>query len=129
MSDTPEKTRYSDEELQEFKKLILEKIETAKQNYELLKSRIMTDESQPTFKVLEEGASTLEKEEASQRAQRQMEFIKKLQGALVRIENKTYGICRVTGKLIPKERLMAVPHTTLSVEGKEIEQEQKLRRR
>ncbi|MCI5979458.1 MAG: TraR/DksA C4-type zinc finger protein [Sodaliphilus pleomorphus] len=129
MSDTPEKTRYSDEELQEFKKLILEKIETAKQNYELLKSRIMTDESQPTFKVLEEGASTLEKEEASQRAQRQMEFIKKLQGALVRIENKTYGICRVTGKLIPKERLMAVPHTTLSVEGKEIEQQQKLRRR
>ncbi|MDD6475897.1 MAG: TraR/DksA C4-type zinc finger protein [Sodaliphilus pleomorphus] len=129
MSDTPEKTRYSDEELQEFKKLILEKIETAKQNYEQLKSRIMTDESQPTFKVLEEGASTLEKEEASQRAQRQMEFIKKLQGALVRIENKTYGICRVTGKLIPKERLMAVPHTTLSVEGKEIEQQQKLRRR
>ena len=129
MSDTPEKTRYSDEELQEFKKLILEKIETAKQNYELLKSRIMTDESQPTFKVLEEGASTLEKEEASQRAQRQMEFIKKLQGALVRIDNKTYGICRVTGKLIPKERLMAVPHTTLSVEGKEIEQQQKLRRR
>lgn len=129
MSDTPEKTRYSDEELQEFKKLILEKIETAKQNYELLKSRIMTDESQPTFKVLEEGASTLEKEEASQRAQRQIEFIKKLQGALVRIENKTYGICRVTGKLIPKERLMAVPHTTLSVEGKEIEQQQKLRRR
>ena len=129
MSDTPEKTRYSDEELQEFKKLILEKIETAKQNYELLKSRIMTDESQPTFKVLEEGASTLEKEEASQRAQHQMEFIKKLQGALVRIENKTYGICRVTGKLIPKERLMAVPHTTLSVEGKEIEQQQKLRRR
>ena len=129
MSDTPEKTRYSDEELQEFKKLILEKIETAKQNYELLKSRIMTDESQPTFKVLEEGASTLEKEEASQRAQRQMEFIKKLKGALVRIENKTYGICRVTGKLIPKERLMAVPHTTLSVEGKEIEQQQKLRRR
>ena len=129
MSDTTEKTRYSDEELQEFKKLILEKIETAKQNYELLKSRIMTDESQPTFKVLEEGASTLEKEEASQRAQRQMEFIKKLQGALVRIENKTYGICRVTGKLIPKERLMAVPHTTLSVEGKEIEQQQKLRRR
>ena len=129
MSDTPEKTRYSDEELQEFKKLILEKIETAKKNYELLKSRIMTDESQPTFKVLEEGASTLEKEEASQRAQRQMEFIKKLQGALVRIENKTYGICRVTGKLIPKERLMAVPHTTLSVEGKEIEQQQKLRRR
>ena len=129
MSDTPEKTRYSDEELQEFKKLILEKIETAKQNYEQLKSRIMTDESQPTFKVLEEGASTLEKEEASQRAQRQREFIKKLQGALVRIENKTYGICRVTGKLIPKERLMAVPHTTLSVEGKEIEQQQKLRRR
>ena len=118
MSDTPEKTRYSDEELQEFKKLILEKIETAKQNYELLKSRIMTDESQPTFKVLEEGASTLEKEEASQRAQRQMEFIKKLQGALVRIENKTYGIDRMTGELIPKERLRVVPHATLSVASK-----------
>ncbi len=129
MNDTPEKTRYTDEELQEFKKLILEKLDVAKKTYDQLKARIMTDESNPTFKVLEEGASTLEKEEASQRAQRQMEFIKKLQGALVRIENKTYGACRVTGKLIPKERLMAVPHTTLSVEGKEIEQSMNNKRR
>lgn len=128
MNDSPEKTRYSDEELQEFKKLILEKIATAQQNYDELRGRIMTDESSPTFKVLEEGASTLQKEQASQSAQRQMEFIKKLQAALVRIENKTYGICRVTGKLIPKERLMAVPHTTLSVEGKEIEKRNKKRR-
>ncbi len=128
MNDTPDKTRYSDEELQEFKELILEKMATAQQNYDELRGRIMTDESSPTFKVLEEGASTLQKEQASQSAQRQMEFIKKLQGALVRIENKTYGVCRVTGKLIPKERLMAVPHTTLSVEGKEIEQQQKKRR-
>ncbi|MBR1935927.1 MAG: TraR/DksA C4-type zinc finger protein [Muribaculaceae bacterium] len=119
------KKRYSDEELQEFKQLILSKIETAKQNYDLLMSRIMKDESDPGFKVLEEGAATSEKEEASQRAARQLDFIKKLQGALIRIENKTYGICRVTGKLIPKERLMAVPHTTLSVEGKEIEQQRK----
>ena len=128
MNDTPDKTRYSDEELQEFKELILEKMATAQQNYDELRGRIMTDESSPTFKVLEEGASTLQKEQASQSAQRQMEFIKNLQGALVRIENKTYGVCRVTGKLIPKERLMAVPHTTLSVEGKEIEQQQKKRR-
>ena len=119
------KTRYSDEELQEFKQLILDKIEVAKENYDLLMSRIMKDESDPGFKVLEEGAATSEKEEASQRAARQLDFIKKLQGALIRIENKTYGICRVTGKLIPRERLMAVPHTTLSVEGKEIEQQRK----
>lgn len=119
------KKRYSDEELQEFKQLILSKIETAKQSYDLLMSRIMKNESDPGFKVLEEGAATSEKEEASQRAARQLDFIKKLQGALIRIENKTYGICRVTGKLIPKERLMAVPHTTLSVEGKEIEQQRK----
>lgn len=119
------KTRYSDEELQEFKQIILNKIEVAKENYDLLMSRIMKDESDPGFKVLEEGAATTEKEEASQRAARQLDFIKKLQGALVRIENKTYGVCRVTGKLIPRERLMAVPHTTLSVEGKEIEQQRK----
>lgn len=122
MAENIVKNRYSDEELQEFKKVILEKIEVARENYDLLMSRIMKDESDSGFKVLEEGASTLEKEEASQRAARQLDFIKKLQGALVRIENKTYGVCRVTGKLIPKERLMAVPHTTLSVEGKEIEQ-------
>ena len=125
MANNETKTRYSDAELQEFKDLILSKIEVAKSNYDQLMSKIKADESDTGFKVLEEGASTLEKEEASQRAARQMDFIKKLQGALVRIENKTYGVCRVTGKLIPKERLMAVPHTTLSVEGKEIEQKQK----
>lgn len=119
------KNRYSDAELQEFKQLILDKIAVAKKSYEQLKARYQMDESNPNFKVLEEGANTLEKEEAVQRAQRQLDFIKKLQAALVRIEHKTYGVCRVTGKLIPKERLMAVPHTTLSVEGKEIEQKQK----
>ena len=91
-----EKVRYSDEELQEFKQIILEKLEQAQANYDLLKGNIMVDESDPTFKVMEEGANTLSKEEASQRAQRQLEFINKLQAALRRIENGTYGICRVT---------------------------------
>lgn len=119
-----EKTRYTDEELQEFKDLILAKLEKAQKDYELLKSNIMnTDgndisDTSPTFKVLEEGASTLSKEEAGQLAQRQMKFIQHLQAALVRIENKTYGICRETGKLIPKERLRAVPHATLSIDQK-----------
>ena len=123
-----EKVRYSDEELQEFKQIILEKLEQAQANYDLLKGNIMVDESDPTFKVMEEGANTLSKEEASQRAQRQLEFINKLQAALRRIENGTYGICRVTGKLIPKGRLFAVPHATTSIEGKEIEQQRKMRR-
>lgn len=120
-----EKTRYTDEELQEFKEIILAKLEKAQRDYELLKSNIMNtdgndiNDTSPTFKVLEEGASTLSKEEAGQLAQRQMKFIQHLQAALIRIENKTYGICRQTGKLIPKERLMAVPHATLSVEAKE----------
>ncbi|MBR2146369.1 MAG: TraR/DksA C4-type zinc finger protein [Muribaculaceae bacterium] len=125
MAKEQEKTRYSDEELQEFKTLILEKIEVARKTYEQLMEKIKTDESKNSFNMLEEGAATLEQEEASQRAARQQDFIKKLQAALVRIENKTYGVCRVTGKLIPKGRLMAVPHATLSVEGKEIEQERK----
>ncbi|MDE6490188.1 MAG: TraR/DksA C4-type zinc finger protein [Muribaculaceae bacterium] len=120
-----EKTRYSDEELQEFKELILAKLEKAQKDYELLKSNIMnTDgndvsDTSPTFKVLEEGASTLSKEEAGQLAQRQMKFIQHLQAALVRIENKTYGICRQSGKLIPKERLRAVPHATLGIDQKQ----------
>lgn len=119
-----EKTRYSDEELQGFKEIILKKLEKAQQDYELLKSSIMnTDgndisDTSPTFKVLEEGASTLSKEEAGQLAQRQMKFIQHLQNALIRIENKTYGICRETGKLIPKERLRAVPHATLGIDQK-----------
>jgi DnaK suppressor protein len=120
-----EKTRYSDEELDEFKKLILDKLENAKRDYELLKSAITqtdgnnTQDTSPTFKVLEEGAATLSKEEAGRLATRQLKFIQHLQAALVRIENKTYGICRETGKLIPKERLMAVPHATLSIEAKQ----------
>jgi len=120
-----EKNRYSDEELNEFKQIILQKLEKAKEDYELLKSAITQSESNdtqdtsPTFKVLEEGAATLSKEEAGKLAQRQLKFIQHLQAALVRIENKTYGICRESGKLIPKERLRAVPHATLSVDAKE----------
>ena len=119
-----EKTRYSDEELMEFKELIHMKLEKAKEDYELLKSSITQSESNdtqdtsPTFKVLEEGAATLSKEEAGRLAQRQHKFIQHLQGALIRIENKTYGICRETGKLISKERLRIVPHATLSMEAK-----------
>lgn len=119
-----EKTRYSDEELQEFKELILAKLEKAQAEYELLKANVMNSDgndvcdTSPTFKVLEEGASTLGKEQAGQLAARQMNFIQHLQAALVRIENKTYGICRETGKLIPKERLRAVPHATLSIDAK-----------
>lgn len=117
-----EKTRYSDEELQEFKELILVKLEKAKKDYELLRSNHSNDndvaDTSPTFKVLEEGASTLGKEEAGRLAMRQQKFIQHLQAALVRIENKTYGICRETGKLIPKERLRAVPHATLSIDQK-----------
>ncbi|NDV93936.1 TraR/DksA family transcriptional regulator [Dysgonomonas sp. 521] len=119
-----EKTRYSDEELNEFRDIILDKLNKAKKEYEELRAAItnadgndVTDTS-PTFKVLEEGASTLSKEEAGRLAQRQMKFIQNLQSALIRIENKTYGICRETGKLIPKERLRAVPHATLSIEAK-----------
>ena len=121
MDNKQQKVRYSDAELQEFKELILGKLKQAQENYEQLKDDIMVDESNPTFKMMEEGASTQQKEISSQQVQRQIEFIRKLQGALVRIENKTYGVCRITGKLIPKERLLAVPHTTLSIEGKEIE--------
>ena len=112
-------------ELEEFRQIINEKLEKAYRDYDLLKASIMnTDgndvtDTSPTFKVLEEGASTLSKEEAGQLAQRQMKFIQHLQAALVRIENKTYGICRETGKLIPKERLRAVPHATLGIDAKE----------
>ena len=119
-----EKTRYTDEELQEFKELILSKLEKAKSDYEILKQALTnsdgndTQDTAPTFKVLEEGASVLSKEEAGKLAQRQLKFIQHLQAALVRIENKTYGICRETGKLISKERLRAVPHATLSIDAK-----------
>lgn len=124
---TPFNVRYSDEDLQEFKTLILEKLEVARKEYAALKASINlsagngTEDTSPTFKVLEEGASSLNKEEIGQLAQRQMKFIQNLEAALGRIENKTYGICRVTGKLIPKERLRLVPHATMSVEGKNMQ--------
>ena len=122
-----EKTRYSDEELQEFKEVILDKLEKARKDYDILKASLSGSDgndiadTSPTFKELDEGASVLSKEEAGRLAQRQAKFIAHLEAALVRIENKTYGICRATGKLIPKERLMAVPHATLSIEAKESE--------
>ena len=119
-----EKTRYSDAELEEFREIILAKLDKARKDYEILKSSIShegsndTMDTSPTFKVLEEGATTLSKEEAGRLAQRQLKFIQHLQAALVRIENKTYGICRETGKLIAKERLRAVPHATLCIDAK-----------
>ncbi len=118
--------RYSDEELQEFKQIILEKLATAKEEYKALRQAVTQsssndiDDTSPTFKALEEGAASLSKEEAGQLAQRQYKFIQNLEAALARIENKTYGVCRVTGKLIPKERLRLVPHATLTVEAKEM---------
>ncbi len=121
-----EKTRYSDEELAEFKQLILEKLERAKHDYEQMMDVLRNqdgndvDDTSPTYKILEEGSATQSKEEITTRAARQQKFIQGLQAALVRIENKTYGICRVTGKLIPKERLRAVPHATLSIEAKQM---------
>lgn len=120
-----EKTRYSDTELEEFKAIILEKLATAQKNYEQLRASMMNvdgndvDDTSPTYKILEEGANTLSKEETTRLAQRELKFIQGLQAALVRIENKTYGICRETGKLIPAERLRAVPHATLSIEAKQ----------
>ena len=119
-----EKTRYSDAELEEFRYLIVEKLEVAQRDYELLKANVAnmdgndTSDTSPTFKIMEEGAVTMSKEEAGRLAQRQMKFIQHLQAALVRIENKTYGICRETGRLIPKERLRAVPHATLCIDAK-----------
>ncbi|NDV46056.1 TraR/DksA family transcriptional regulator [Paludibacter sp. 221] len=120
-----ERTRYSDAELEEFRQIINEKLDKAQKDYEQLRKSLNNldgndvADTSPTFKVLEEGAATLSKEEAGRLAQRQMKFIQHLQAALIRIENKTYGICRETGKLIPKERLRAVPHATLSIEAKQ----------
>lgn len=119
-----EKTRYSAEELQEFKEIIERKLEEATRDYELLKSAFSnkddhgTDDTSPTFKLLEEGSDVLSKEETGQLAARQKKFIENLEAALIRIQNNTYGVCRVTGKLIPKERLRVVPHATLSIEAK-----------
>ena len=118
------KNRYSDVELEEFKEIIQGKLEKAQEDYEMYRSSINqtdgndTQDTSPTFKVLEEGAATLSKEEAGKLAQRQLKFIQHLKAALIRIENKTYGICRETGKLISKERLRAVPHATLSIVAK-----------
>ncbi|MFN5317557.1 MAG: TraR/DksA family transcriptional regulator [Bacteroidia bacterium] len=120
----PEKTRYSAEELQEFRDIIEKKLEEARRDYDILKSAFSnkddhgTDDTSPTFKLLEEGSDVLSKEETGQLAARQKKFIESLEAALVRIQNNTYGICRVTGKLIPKERLRVVPHATLSIEAK-----------
>ena len=120
-----EKARYTDEELEEFRQIINEKLEVALREYENLRNVLSnrdgndTIDTSPTFKVLEEGAYTLGREEAARLAERQRVFINHLRAALVRIDNKTYGVCRVTGKLIPKERLRIVPHAPLSVEGKE----------
>lgn len=119
-----ERTRYSDAELEEFKALILDKLSVAKRDYTTMIASLMNvdnngvDDTSPTYKTLEEGASTQSKEELAMLTARQQKFIKGLEAALVRIENKTYGICRETGKLIPKERLRLVPHATLSIEAK-----------
>lgn len=123
-----EKTRYSDAELAEFKAIIEEKLAHARAEYETLREVILhngtndIEDTSPSFKTAEDDGANqqLSKEEASQMAQRQYKFIKNLEAALVRIENKTYGVCRATGKLIPKERLRLVPHATLTVEAKEM---------
>ena len=122
--ETKEKTRYSDEELEEFRTIINEKLVLAKRDYDQMMAVITNqdsndvDDTSPTYKALEEGSATQSKEEIITMAARQQKFIQGLKAALVRIENKTYGIDRLTGKLIPKERLKAVPHATLSVESK-----------
>ena len=122
--NTDTRTRYTDAELKEFKELILKKLADAQKDFELLKSTLShkddhgTDDTSPTFKLLEDGSDVLSKEETAHLASRQEKFIQNLQNALIRIENKTYGICRVTGKLISKERLRSVPHATLAIEAK-----------
>tara|TARA_B100000674_G_C37882098_1_gene934824 strand:- start:1124 stop:1498 length:375 start_codon:yes stop_codon:yes gene_type:complete len=119
-----EKTKYTVSELKEFKKIILEKITRAKEDLEILRAATAndsdngTEDTSPTFKAFEEGSTTLSKEENIKLAERQAKFIRNLNNALIRIENKTYGVCRVTGKLISKERLKLVPHATLSIEAK-----------
>lgn len=118
------RSRYTDKELAEFKELILEKLKEAQADYDLLKQTLSnednhgTDDTSPTFKLLEDGSDVMSKEETAQLASRQEKYIINLKNALVRIENKSYGICRVTGKLIPKERLRSVPHATLSIDAK-----------
>ncbi|HPW97925.1 MAG TPA: TraR/DksA C4-type zinc finger protein [Flavobacterium sp.] len=122
-----EKMRYSDADLAEFKEIIVKKIEKAQSDLELIKSAYMndlnngTDDTSPTFKAFEEGSETMSKEANSQLAIRQEKFIRDLKNALFRVENKTYGICKVTGKLISKERLKVVPHATMSIEAKNLQ--------
>lgn len=122
-----EKTRYSDAELEEFREIINEKLALAKRDYDQMMSTLTNqdsndvDDTSPTYKALEEGSEAQSKEDLIQFAARQQKFIQGLKAALVRIENKTYGVDRITGKLIPKERLRAVPHATLSVESKQME--------
>ena len=121
-----EKARYSDEELEEFKQIILAKLKVAQGDYKQMMDTLTNrsgndvEDTMPTYKVLEEGSMTQTKEALTTMAARQQKFIQSLQAALQRIENKTYGVCRVTGKLIPKERLRAVPHATLSIEAKQM---------
>ncbi len=124
METKREKTRFSDEELQEFKMIIQKKLEEAREGLKLLTEAYTTqnandtNDTSPSFKILEEGSQVLSKEENGQLAARQQKFIRDLENALIRIENKSYGVCRVTGKLISKERLRSVPHATLSIEAK-----------
>lgn len=119
-----EKLRYSDEELQEFKNIINEKLRLARRDFNSMMQQLMNadgngvEDTSPTYKALEEGSASQSKEEIAQMANRQQKFIQGLEAALVRIENKTYGIDRITGQLIPKDRLRIVPHATLSVESK-----------
>jgi len=119
--------RYSDKDLNEFKELIQEKIDKAQHDLDLIKSAYMndgdngTDDTSPTFKAFDEGSAVMSKERNSQLAIRQEKFIRDLKNALIRIENKSYGVCRVTGKLINKERLKLVPHATLSIEAKNMQ--------
>ena len=119
--------RYSDGDLAEFKELILKKINKAQADLDLIKSAYMndlnngTDDTSPTFKAFEEGSETMSKEANSQLAIRQEKFIRDLKNALFRVENKTYGVCKVTGKLISKERLLIVPHATMSIEAKNLQ--------
>lgn len=122
-----EKKRFSDSELEEFRVIINEKIDSAKRDLDLIKSAYMndlnngTDDTSPTFKAFDEGSEVMSKEKNSQLAIRQEKFIRDLKNALIRIENKTYGVCRVTGKLINKKRLELVPHATLSIEAKNMQ--------
>jgi RNA polymerase-binding transcription factor DksA len=121
------KNAYTDKELNEFKQIIIEKIERAKEDLSLLKSAYAndadngTEDTSPTFKAFEEGSTTLSKEENMKLAMRQEKFINNLKNALIRIQNKSYGVCRVTGKLISKDRLKLVPHSTLSIEAKKMQ--------